>query len=102
MSQSLSQLWVHIIFSTKKRYPFLMDITVRQRLYEYINGICHHLDCNVIAINGIEDHVHLLISLHKRYVMNQYEHHKKQSFQDEFRKFLICYDVAYKEEYVWD
>jgi putative transposase len=38
----------------------------------------------------------------KRYIFNQKEHHKKVTFQDEFRKFLKEYQVEYDEEYVWD
>ena len=37
-----------------------------------------------------------------RYIQDQEEHHRKISFQDEFRKFLERYKVAYDERYVWD
>ena len=37
-----------------------------------------------------------------RYIMNQEEHHKKKTFEDEFRAFLKKYDVDYDERYVWD
>ena len=37
-----------------------------------------------------------------RYIQNQEEHHRKVTFQDEFRKFLERYQVAYDERYVWD
>jgi len=37
-----------------------------------------------------------------RYIQNQENHHRKMSFQDEFRKFLQRYRVAYDERYVWD
>ena len=37
-----------------------------------------------------------------RYIQNQEEHHRKVTFQDEFRKFLDRYKVAYDERYVWD
>lgn len=36
------------------------------------------------------------------YIDNQKEHHKKMSFQDEFRAFLKKYKVNYDEKYVWD
>lgn len=38
----------------------------------------------------------------KRYILNQEQHHKKQTFQDEFRKYLHRYQVEYDERYVWD
>ena len=36
------------------------------------------------------------------YIDNQQEHHKKITFKDEFRAFLIKYKVNYDERYVWD
>ena len=37
-----------------------------------------------------------------RYIQRQEEHHRRLSFQDEFRRFLQRYHVAYDERYVWD
>ena len=37
-----------------------------------------------------------------RYIENQEEHHKRVTFQDEFRAFLKAYGVEYDERYVWD
>lgn len=42
------------------------------------------------------------IEIVKQYILNQEEHHKKMSFQDEFLKFLKKYNVDYDERYVWD
>lgn len=36
------------------------------------------------------------------YIGRQPEHHKKQTFEDEFRVFLERYGVEYDEAYVWD
>jgi REP element-mobilizing transposase RayT len=36
------------------------------------------------------------------YIVNQTEHHRRVSFQEEFRQFLKRYDVEYDERYVWD
>jgi len=36
------------------------------------------------------------------YIKNQKEHHKKITFQDEYRKFLKKYRVEYDERYIWD
>jgi len=37
-----------------------------------------------------------------RYIEHQEEHHRKMTFQEEFRKFLERYQVLYDERYVWD
>jgi putative transposase len=36
------------------------------------------------------------------YVINQEEHHRHKSFQDELRAFFIRYGVPFDEQYVWD
>ena len=38
----------------------------------------------------------------KKYIANQKEHHRKKTFQDEFRAFLAKYEIPYDERYVWD
>ena len=37
-----------------------------------------------------------------RYIQNQEAHHRKMSFQDEFRMLLKRYQIKYDERYVWD
>ena len=38
----------------------------------------------------------------RRYIAQQKEHHRRVTFQDEYRKFLKVYEVDYDERYVWD
>ena len=38
----------------------------------------------------------------KRYIERQKQHHRRVTFQDEYRKFLKAYEVEYDERYVWD
>ena len=42
------------------------------------------------------------IEIVRKYILGQAEHHKKISFQDEYRAFLKKYNVDYDERYVWD
>ena len=37
-----------------------------------------------------------------RYIQDQEEHHRKTTFQEEYRRFLKLYQVPYDENYVWD
>jgi putative transposase len=37
-----------------------------------------------------------------RYIRNQKEHHKQQTFQDEFRELCLKYEVEFDERYCWD
>ena len=38
----------------------------------------------------------------KRYIRGQKQHHRRVTFQDEYRKFLKAYGIDYDERYVWD
>jgi len=63
MSQSLSKILLHVVFSTKERRPFLRDHALRDEMHRYIGGILNGLDCLPIIVGGVEDHVHVLCVL---------------------------------------
>ncbi|MDL2224036.1 IS200/IS605 family transposase [Bacteroidales bacterium OttesenSCG-928-M06] len=65
MSQSLSNVYVHITFSTKHRYPFIDD-KIKSRLWDYLGGTCKRLECYPIQIGGYNDHIHILCTLSKK------------------------------------
>ena len=62
MAHTYTSLWYHLVWSTKSREPFLSK-KIRQQLFAHFYEYCklkkYHLD----QINGVEDHVHLLMSL---------------------------------------
>lgn len=150
MPQSLHVKYPHLVFSTKNREALITG-DIESRLYEYMGGIVRDFGAVCIEINGMPDHVHLIIRDSKSiddvkfikelkgsssrwvnenldlpnrfswqagygwfsvgpanlenacsYVKRQKEHHKKITFQDEYRKFLEQYKVEYDERYVWD
>ncbi len=151
MAQSLTQIYLHIVFSTKNRHPYLMEKTLRSQMHAYLAGICKNQECPALIVGGVEDHVHLLfrfsknisvssflrelkrdsskwvktespalsdfhwqlgygafsispshVDLLKRYIANQEEHHKRETFQDEFQRLCKKYGVPIDERYVWD
>lgn len=151
MAQSLAQVILHLVFSTKDRHPFLRDKDLRDETHRYLGGILENQDCLPIIIGGVDDHVHALFSLSRTtaiaeivkelkrgsslwlktkshnlnefawqsgygvfsvgypqldaaqtYIATQEEHHRKVTFQEEFRKFLKQYQIGYDERYVWD
>lgn len=148
MAQSLSNVMVHLVFSTNNREPSI-DSESQEALHAYMTGILRNLSSPVIAIGSMPDHVHVLCVLPRSitiadlvktlkiesskwfknrgnrrfywqsgygsfsvgasgkvkavaYIVNQKRHHKKKSFQDEFRELLRRYDVPFDERYVWD
>lgn len=151
MPQSLAQIYVHIVFSTKLRQPFLIDKTLRDECHAYLAGTCKRRGSPSIIVGGVVDHVHILCTLSreesvsvlvrelkresskalkekspslrnfywqsgygafsvspshvpalKQYIRNQEQHHRQESFQDEFRRLLRKYGLPYDERYVWD
>ncbi|MBV6504267.1 MAG: hypothetical protein AKCLJLPJ_02383 [Fimbriimonadales bacterium] len=150
MPQSLSNVLVHLVFSTKDRRPHLPE-HVRSELHAYLVGILRNNNCHPLQVGGFDDHVHLLLNLSRtltiaqlvehlktgsskwlktkgpdfagfawqggygafsvgpteverivRYVQRQEEHHRKVTFQEEFRKLCQEHGVTLDERYVWD
>jgi putative transposase len=150
MPQSLSSILIHLIFSTKNRETFLTP-EIETELHPYMATIFRGLKSPSLAIDGANDHVHILFSLGrvitiadlveevktetskwiktkgaefsnfhwqrgygafsigqsnvaalKRYIRNQKQHHRRATFQEEYRKFLKSYGINYDERYVWD
>jgi REP element-mobilizing transposase RayT len=60
MPQSLSAVYIHLVFSTKERRPFLRDESVRDNLHAQLGGISKTLECPPLIVGGVEDHVHML------------------------------------------
>jgi putative transposase len=148
--QSLAQILVHLVFSTKNRDPVLEN-SIHIELHAYIGGIVENLDGSLLKAGSVTDHIHLLLA-HPRtcapaellqeiktgsskwlktrgrrygafhwqsgygmfsvspshrpalesYLEGQAEHHRKISFQAEYRTLLQKYGMDYDERYVWD
>ena len=65
MSQSLAQIYLHIVFSTKNREPFLSDPVIRNDTHVYLSATCTGQASPSICVGGVEDHVHILCRLGK-------------------------------------
>ena len=52
----------HCVFSTKERCP-LITPALRDRLWPFLGGIARQNNMKALEIGGVEDHVHLLLSL---------------------------------------
>jgi hypothetical protein len=51
--QSLAQIYLHIVFSTKERRPLLDDPTVRDEMHRILGAECNKLDCPVLCVGGV-------------------------------------------------
>lgn len=102
MPQSYSSLWIHLIWSTKNREPFLTP-ELRKELFGIIHIIAKEHEIYLDRINGIEDHIHLLVRLRtdqtvadivKTIKGNSWHHFKETpdkyvSWQDGFAAFSV-------------
>jgi len=62
MSHSFISCYMHCVFSTKGRLA-LITPEIEPRLWSYIGGIARENGMKAVAIGGIEDHIHVLVSL---------------------------------------
>ena len=67
MSQSLSKIRTHLIYSTKDSYPFLSDENIRRDLHAYLASILKANNCPTLIVGGVTDHVHALFVLSKNH-----------------------------------
>lgn len=149
MSQSLSKLYVHLIFHVKNN-AYLIRPEDEKELYAYIGGTIKLTKSIPININGTEDHLHVLCIMSKnvsladlleeikrnssrwiktrgnyyanfawqggysgysvsqskveivsRYIDSQKEHHKNQTFREEYIQFLNENGIEFDERYLW-
>lgn len=138
---SFTRLTYHIVFATKNRQP-LITSTVEREVYSFIYTLCKNKNAFVRRINGMADHIHLLVDIPSTisvsdfvqyiksqssndikarslirgwqgwvegyagftvcygciervymYILHQKEHHKKVSFIEEYKQFLIDHGI---------
>ena len=62
MANTYTQLYTHVVFAVKGRSN-LISKKWKETLYQYITGIITHKNQKLMVINGMPDHIHILISL---------------------------------------
>ena len=149
MANTYSQVHLHFIFAPKNRQG-LIGSDWEIALYKYITGIVEARQHKMIVINGMSDHLHMLVGFRTtqsiadfmqdvkadssqwinanrfcnsrfewqagygvfsysksqvpdviHYIQTQKEHHRKVTFQDEYRLFLEKFEVDFDERYVF-
>ena len=59
MPQSLAQLYIHLVFSTKHREPWLAP-TLRTKIHPYMAEVSNNFGFPALEVGGVADHVHIL------------------------------------------
>ena len=62
MSDSLIQIYLHLVWSTKNRIPFISPV-LEKKLYPTLRSLTTKEGLRVIALGGIHDHVHMLVCM---------------------------------------
>ena len=83
---------LHIVFTTKHRRKTI-PIESRRRLYAYLYALLKNKHCTVLRINGLGDHIHLLIDLNPTIALADIVKEMKRSSslwmknEEEFKSF---------------
>ena len=59
------RIWIHLVFSTKDRQPFLSPKELRENVFQHIKENAKAKDIWLDSVNGYQEHLHCLISLNK-------------------------------------
>ena len=62
MANTYTQLHIHFVFAVKFRKQIILN-SWKDELYKYITGIIQNNKHKLIIINGIPDHLHILVGL---------------------------------------
>ena len=150
MPNTYSQIYIQTVFAVKHRNA-LIQTTWEDELYKYITGIIRNKEQKLISINGMPDHIHILIGMkptcclsdlvreikktsnefinekkfcrakfewqsgfgafsygHSQlddvaaYIAGQKEHHKKQTFKQEYTGLLKKFNIEHQDQYLFD
>ena len=150
MANTYNQIYIHLVFAVQGRISLIMP-QWKEELYKYITGTIESHGHHLYAIGGMEDHIHILVSMSPaqsiqdlvrdtkrastlwingkhlvlgnfawqkgygafsvsksvvdktiQYINNQYEHHHKKTFREEYIEFLKAYNIPYDERYIFE
>jgi putative transposase len=62
MANTYTQIYIHVVFAVQERAALIED-SWKEELFKYIAGILKNQGVKLIAIGGMEDHIHILFAL---------------------------------------
>jgi len=78
MANTYSQLYVHYVFAVQNRLC-LINNNWQEKLYKYMTGIIDQQGHKLYMINGMSDHIHILISMNPKQAPSDLMYHLKRS-----------------------
>jgi putative transposase len=76
MRRNKLEVYVHFVWATWDRQPLVTE-GIERDVYRYISTVCEDDKCDVLAIGGMPDHVHLLVKLSSTISMAELMKHVK-------------------------
>jgi putative transposase len=78
MANTYTQLYIHYVFAVQNRLSMIQS-NWQKDLYKYMNGIIEQQGHKPFAINGMPDHVHVLVSMSPKQSPSDLMFHIKRS-----------------------
>lgn len=94
MPQSLSNILIHLIWSTKDRHQWLTP-GIREKTHAFIAGAVRQCNCEAYRVGGVADHVHLAVRLSRTLSVADLVKEVKTASS----KWLKAQDPAYTDFY---
>ncbi len=90
-----TQIYIHLVFTVKSREALLTK-DIRKQIFEYMSGILKKRGVKPIIINGVEDHVHILVGVNPSLSVSEIVHDLKRS-----TSLLINADGLTQKKFFW-
>lgn len=99
MANTYTQLYIHMVFSTKHRLPCIREQDF-PRLHQYIMTVLESIGCQGIVVGGVENHVHMLFQLGKCITIADVAKYVKSSSSKWIKGLDECYnDFSWQDGY---
>ncbi len=85
MANTYTQIYIQLVFAVSGRVNLLGD-SIRPEVYKYMTGIIQQKRHKLLCINGMPDHVHILVGLNPREAISVLIHDVKRSTTEFIRE----------------
>jgi putative transposase len=99
MAGTFSQIYIQVVFAVKGRQSLINQVW-EEDLYKYISGIVRNKEQKMLAINGMPDHIHMLIGMRPSCCLSDLVREVKKSSTNYVRNNLtLQHDFNWQEGY---
>ena len=96
MSSTYSQIYIQVVFAVKGRQSLIRS-DWEESLYRYITGIVQTKEQKLLAINGMPDHIHVLIGMKANCCLSDLVREVKKSSNEFIRANNYCHNFYWQD-----